>query len=576
MPHRIIGIDIGSYSVKTAVIERGFKTFSFIEFYERPIQYNEMLSPDESAAIAIQGLIDDYNLTWDTACVGFSSQRVTSRLITFPFTSLKKIDQAINFEIESYIPFDVENLILDYTTVWESKNLSRVMAIYTQKSELAKQLSMLESISVDPRYVCVEGVDLINLVNMGMVPPEGAYAIIDMGHKKSTITICHGRRLGYMRAVSLAGHSITEAISKRLGVPFDEAEKLKIEMGQLPLVEDEVIDNISKEVIHAIREKMDEFILQLRQTLFTYRETEDIPVEGVYLCGGTSRLPGMDRYLSDALKLNVAYLNCLEFHFSHIDRAEAHRHVIPQALSLALRGVAGGGPDINLRKGEFVFKGDVEQFGGNVKRIGIVIAMIVFLALLNFTVKYYSVKRQVDKLGSDVVTIVKQAMPDAPAKSLRTPKSAVALIGSKESEIRDKIDQLNAMTGVSPLDILKDVSSSLPPRDKLKIELTDINIDSEKVTFSGIVDDFKTVDSVKQSLEGSGKFSNVTTGNVNKGVKGEVKFKLSMDIAKEGDGAQGAEAGEEETPEGGGRGEAKGQKEQKEKKDKKEKKAKAK
>lgn len=573
MPHRIIGIDIGSYSVKTAVIERGFKTFSFIEFYERPIQYNEMLSTDESAAIAIQGLIDDYNLTWDTACVGFSSQSVTSRLITFPFTSLKKIDQAINFEIESYIPFEVENLILDYTIVWESKNISRIMAIYTQKSELAKQLSMLESINVDPRYVCVEGVDLINLVNMGMVPPEGAYAIIDMGHRKSTITICHGRRLGYMRAVSLAGHSITEAISKRLNVPFDEAEKLKIEMGQLPLVEDEVIDNISKEVIHAVRDKVDELILHLRQTLFTYRETEDIPVEGIYLSGGTSRLPGIDRYLSDALKLNVAYLNCLDFHFSHIDRADAHRHVIPQALSLALRGVAGGGPDINLRKGEFVFKGDVEQFGGNVKRIGVVIGMIIFLALVNFTVKYYSVKRQVDKLGSDVVTIVRQAMPDVPARSIKTPKSALALVSSKQAEIQDKIDQLNAMTGVSPLDILKDVSSSLPPRDKLKIEVTDINIDDEKVTLSAIVDDFKTVDAVKQSLESSGEFSNVTTGNVNKGVKGEVKFKLSMDIAKEGEEAKSAETREAEKPGGEESGEAK---DQKEKKDRKEKKAKAK
>jgi len=534
MPHRILGIDIGSYSVKMAVIERSFRTFSFVEFYERPIQYNELLSPEESAAIAIQGLIDDYNLSWDVICVGFAAQKVTSRLLTFPFGSTKKISQAIEFEIESYIPFSINDMVVDYAVVSQEKNMSRVMTVYIQKGELAKELSMLESINVDPRYVCVEGVDQINLVNLGMVPPEGAYAIIDMGHEKSTVTICHGRNLGYIRAISLAGRSITEAISKHLNVPFDEAEKLKIEMGQLPIVENEVVDDISKAVIDAIREVVDEFLLHLRQTLFTFRETEDVPVEGVYLCGGTSRLPGLDRYLSDVLKLNVTYLNCLDFHFCHLDRAEAHRHVVPQALALALKGVAGSGPDINLRSGEFAFKGDVEQLGGNVRRVGIVVGLIIFLALVNFTAKYYSVKRQVDKLSDDVVTIVRQAMPDAPKRAIRTPKAAIALIKSKEAELREKTGQLSAMMGVSPLDTLKDVSAAMPPRDQLKIEVVDISMDGDRVTFSGVVDDFKAVDTVKQSMENSKYFTNVSTGNVSKGVKGEVKFKLSMDVAKEG------------------------------------------
>lgn len=90
MPQRVIGIDIGSYSVKVAVIERGFKSFSFVEFYERPVQYNELLTPDESRAIALQGLIDDFNIAWEVAAVGFPAQKVTSRLLTFPFSSSKK------------------------------------------------------------------------------------------------------------------------------------------------------------------------------------------------------------------------------------------------------------------------------------------------------------------------------------------------------------------------------------------------------------------------------------------------------------------------------------------------------
>ncbi len=530
MPHRIIGIDIGSYSVKVAVIERSFKSFAFTEFFERRIQYNDLLSPEESTSIAIQGLIDDFNLSWDVVCCGFPAERVTSRLITFPFGSLKKIDQTIEFEIESYIPFDVENVLIDYAVVWQTKEASRVMVVYVQKGDLVRELTMLGSVGLDPRFVCVEGVDLVNLINLGMVPPEGAFAVIDIGHEKTTLTICRGKRLGYVRAISIAGKSITAAIAKRLGVPLDEAERMKIEMGHIPHVAEEVVDDISRDVIAAIREVLDELLLHLRQTLFTYRETEDTPVEGIYLCGGSSRLPGMDRFFSDALKLNVSYLNCSDFHFTRLDRADAHRHVIPQALALALKGVAGGGPDINLRRNEFAFKGDVEKFGGSVRRAGIILGLLIVLALVNFTAKYYSVKGRIDKMREDIVTLVSQTLPNTPKRALQTPKAAIGLLKSKEQDVTDRIDQMGNIMGASPLDIFKEVSAVLPPRDQLKIEVGDLSIAGGKVSLSGVVDDFKTVDTVKQVFEKSALFDNVTTGNVSKGVKGEVKFKLSMDV----------------------------------------------
>ena len=532
MPHRIVGIDVGSYAVKVAVIDRSFRSFAFTEFYERRIQYNELLSPEESTAIALQGLVDDYNLRWDSVCVGFPAQKVTSRLLTFPFSSLKKIDQTVHFEIESFVPFEIDQIVLDYAMAWQTKEASRVMVVYVQKGELVKELTMFSTVDVDPRYVSVEGVDQIGLVNLGMVPPEGAYAIIDLGHAKCTVTIGRGKQLGYTRAISLAGKSITEAIAAKLSVPYEEAERLKIEMGHLPLAGEEVMDEISRDVAEATSGVVDEVILHLRQTMFTFNETEGVPVEGIYLCGGTSRLPGLDRYISDALKLNVAFLNCSDFHFTRLDRADAHRHVIPQALALALRAAVGGGPDINMRRGDLAFKGDVEQFGGNVKRISFVIGIIVFLALINFTAKYYSVKRQVDRMGSDVVALVRQALPGVPTRSIRTPKAAISLIMGREQEIDVRREELENILGSSPIDILRDVSMTLPSREELNLEVVNLSISSDRVTIDGLVSDFKAVDTIRQALEKASVFSNVTSGNVRKGVKGEVKFSMSMDIGE--------------------------------------------
>ena len=531
MSRRIVGIDLGSYSVKVAEITRSFKSFEFVGFYERRLQHNEMLSQEESAAIALQGLLDDQNLSWDSAYCAMSGNKVSSRVLSFPFGSTKKINQAIDLEIETFIPFSSEEIITDYGVLWSTKDAAKVLAVYVQKNVFTEQLAMLQNIDLEPRAIGAEGVDFISLVNLGMVPPEGAYAILDIGHEKTTVTICQGKRIAYMRAISMAGKSITSAIAKELDVPFEEAERMKIEMGQLPIGSEEM-DDITSGIVTAIKNVIDEFMLHLRQTFFTYASEEGESIEGIYLCGGTSRLPGLDHYLSSVLKLNVTHINCSDFHFSKLAHAEAHNHVVPQALALALRGVAAGGaPQLNFRKGELAFKGDVEQLGGNMKYASAAGVLIVLLALTYFSVNYYSLSGKVDKVESDVKEIVKQALPNAPSRALRNTKAALSLIKSKEQEVATRKSTLQGLAGISPLDILREISMQVPGRTEMILDVRQITINDKRVVLDGLTDSFQSADQLKEALEKSSLFKTVTIGDRRKGVKGELKFKLSIDLA---------------------------------------------
>ncbi|MFH1875120.1 MAG: pilus assembly protein PilM [Pseudomonadota bacterium] len=541
MPQKVLGIDIGSYSVKVAELARSFRSFEFVGFYEKRVVENELLSKEESIALALQSLIDDHNLQWETACCGFPTQMVSSRVLTFPFGNRKKIEQALGFEIETYIPFDINDVVFDHAILSSGKDSSQVMGIYTPKKEVAKILSMLDGVGIDPQHLCVEGVEMVNLVNLGMVPPEGGFTIIDIGHEKTTITIFHGKKLGYVRSVSVAGKAITEAIAKKLEVPYAEAERYKIEIGQLNLMDGEVVDDLTRDVNAAIKQVIQDLMLHVRQTLFSYRETEGVPVEGIYLCGGTSRLIGLDNYISDFLKQNVTFLNCADFHFTKLERAEAHRHVIPQALALALREVAGPGlPDVNFRLGEFAFTGNVEQLGGGLRKFAIIGGIIVFLALLNFTLKYYTLKQQLDKIQDNGAELVMQAIPNTPKKTISTTTAALSLLKGKRAEINERINVLAGAMGVSPLDILKKISELMPAKDEITIDVKDMNIAQDRVTLSGETNSFENVDKIKLEMERSKRFKNVSTGNVRKGTKGEIKFDLSMEIEEEGEGSDGS------------------------------------
>ena len=88
--------------------------------------------------------------------------------------------------------------------------------------------------------------------------------------------------------------------------------------------------------------------------------------------------------------------------------------------------------------------------------------------------------------------------------------------------------------GFSPIDILKEISELMPPRSEIAIDVEQISIAQDRVTLKGRTNSFETVDKIKMAMEKSEKFKNVTTGNVGKGTKGEVKFDLSMEIKQPG------------------------------------------
>ncbi len=54
MLQRILGIDIGSYSIKVAEIERSFRSFELVGFYEQPILHSPHSQAQEKTDPALK------------------------------------------------------------------------------------------------------------------------------------------------------------------------------------------------------------------------------------------------------------------------------------------------------------------------------------------------------------------------------------------------------------------------------------------------------------------------------------------------------------------------------------------
>ncbi|MBI1908901.1 MAG: pilus assembly protein PilM [Deltaproteobacteria bacterium] len=531
MAQKILGIDIGSYSVKIAEIERAYKGFELVNFYERVVAYNEVLSPEEAIAATLQKLVDDFSLKPDIVLASLPGSLVATRLLELPFSNPKKIDTTVEFEMEGYLPFSLEDLLIDYHILKSAKNLSSILVAYGKKTDFVKFLSIFKDLEFEPRFIGCEPVELGNLLKLGLAQPEGAYAIINIGHLKTEVSLFVGPTLRYTRTVMTGGKAMTEEIAKTLSVPYEEAEKIKIELGQLS-ENMEGLDAMGQKVGGAIRKVMEGLLVELKQTFLAFEEMGGETVQALYLCGGTSRLPGIDQFLSFRIRKNVSFLDPLDFPFNRLSDSNWCRPLVSTALSYALRAVfpSGGFPDVQFRRGEFAYRGDVEDLSKVVKQTGFLLAGLILFALVNFLLSYSLLQSRVSGVRKEVSKLVTEKLPDTPKKMVERPQSAISVLNGKIQEVRDKKRRLEEETSLSVLKLLKEISTVIPEKANLVVDMDNLNIVSNKIRLQGRTNSFESVDKLKESLSRSPLFKNVTTGNVKKGVKDEIKFDLSLEV----------------------------------------------
>lgn len=531
MPQTILGIDVGSYSIKVAEIERQGRNFQLIGFFEQPVVTYETLGREGSTTQALQKLFEEYNLPIQSVFSALPGQWTSHRVIDLPFADFKKVDQTIEFEMESYVPLPLEDLLIDYEFLKSSKTGSSVLVSYAKKSDFVKFLNILTGAEVDPHFVGSEPVEMGNVMKLGVFQPEGAYALLDLGHEKTNILIFMNDKIQFARTVMVGGRDLTRSIAESLNIPTAEAERMKVEMGQIgPEVAD--ADETTRNVAEAMKGPIEDLLLSLKQTFMAFHEEKGEVVQALILTGGTSRLGGIDQYLSERLRKNVSFLDCLDFPFNQLADSDWCRPIAAPALSLAYRGVLGCGiRDIQFRRGEFAFKGDVKEYAGIAKQIAILMSVVVAFALTSSTMSYLSLKGRVKSQLAQITGLASQVLPDVPKKSISSPTAVLSMLTGKVSEAEEKKKKIEEETVLSVLDVVKEFSATLPPREAIQLDVDNLTVAARRVRIMGRTNSFEAVDQIKTALSKSKLFKNVATENVKKGFRDEVRFNLSAEIS---------------------------------------------
>ncbi|MBI2645989.1 MAG: pilus assembly protein PilM, partial [Deltaproteobacteria bacterium] len=115
---RVIGLDIGSTSVKAIEVEFGLRQLELIDFFEEKYPLSQTSPSSEQIQKTIENLFLRGGLTLPFKMVAsLSGLYVSSKQLTLPFTDKVKIKQTLPFELEEHIPFALEDIIFDYQII---------------------------------------------------------------------------------------------------------------------------------------------------------------------------------------------------------------------------------------------------------------------------------------------------------------------------------------------------------------------------------------------------------------------------------------------------------------------------
>lgn len=513
---RILGLDLGSYAVRGVLFDatlRGYTTRAYAEV-RRPEG-----TPQESLSAALKELLASQSLEADQVIVSLPGPSLVTHTLTLPFTDFKRLEAALPFEVESQLPFDLSQALFDYQVVDQKEKSSDLLVGVVRKEEMSSLLALLAEQGIDPRVVTHPGLAFQNLLSQlpqlfDSAPPQEAVAILDLGHERTTVAIGRvGVGVEVARTLSAGGRDLSRALAAEFQTPLPEAHHWKESHGavgsaaQGPEVQ---------RAAAALLRGMQPLLRELRPTFKAFTARTRRQVSTLYICGGTSLLPGIDEQLSRDLGIPVQRLALPQEASAFIP--EAQHGIAAQAYSLALRGQVSGAraPRFNLRRGEFAFKGHYDYVKERLSTLVALAAGLLLLLILSGFVRNSVLASREEEVDDLLCETTQRILGTCE----RNYDRALNLLKGKESPIA-------ALPKMSAVNLLAAMTSQIP--SDLPVRLERIEVDTDRIAVHGESDNSKQIDTLSQALKAHPCFDEVKEGKVSKARDGQ-KFTFRLDV----------------------------------------------
>jgi type IV pilus assembly protein PilM len=322
------GIDIGQCALKAIRLEMidGKPTVTAFDY----VEHTKILSqPDADPDTLIREALDKFlsrnQVKIDDVAIGIAGQSGLARFVKLPPVEEKKIAEIVKFEAKQQIPFPLDEVVWDFQKIAGGEAvdgfaLETEIGLFAMKRDvISRYLGYFGASKIEVHTVQMSPLALVNFATYEILKKGGpalaegsaeeevaddaprgkkrCAVVMDIGTDASNLIITDGAKIIWQRPIPLGGNNFTRALTKELKLTFAKAEHLKRNAAKSPEMAN---------ILKAIKPVLTDFVGEVQRSLGYFTNTHrDAHVAYLVGLGSAFKLPGLQKYLSDKLSLDV-------------------------------------------------------------------------------------------------------------------------------------------------------------------------------------------------------------------------------------------------------------------------------
>ncbi|MFO8070245.1 MAG: pilus assembly protein PilM [Polyangia bacterium] len=463
MAQNVVGLDLGSHSVKAVVLRIGLRTREVTRFDAEPVELDESgRSSPEAVWEAAGRLVRRLGVRDETIYCAVCGEHATLRSLELPVSAGRRLEQVLGFELDESLPYDIEGAVFDHIELGREGDRMRLLAAVVPAARVGEVISGLAEHDVDPREVAVAPLAYRADFEQPRDGEPEVTAVVDIGHQRTNVAVLCDEVVT-ARTILRGGRDLTARLAAEGEVSFEEAERHKIRSG------------LSGRVGEILKDALRPLLREIRQTATGHLAAGGKRVSRVLLCGGSSRLAGLDQLIADEIGLPV------ELH-------EAPVGGLMKSLESGLDGrlaVLGHGlarseelqrsRRVNVRRGTLAFKGDYTFLRRRLIWIAACVMAVIFAWIFASYAEYAVLESEAEKQRERIAQMTEK------------------LFGKPISDQQEIIDQLGGgeaetlpMPDYDAFDLVVELSRRIPKSVVHDVERLEIK--PKRLSMKAIVD----------------------------------------------------------------------------------------
>jgi len=431
---KVIGIDFTNREIRMVQVAYGRGLPKVERFAVGPIPdgvfQGGKLVEQNALSSAIKDLLRGYRFTAKRAVLGISGRYGVTRMITLPKMTAAQTRDAINLQLNQYVPFPPADSLYDFKVLREIKEADQpqqeVLLVASRRSSIQPLMRVIRNAGLNLTGIKITTLASFRLFEDLYLDSEQAIAFVDIRDNVTDISFVADNYFRLSRSVEFGLINLTERIRTKLGMNQTEATEhllqnkvdlmesyrpAAVETSEEGVVEHAPPDDLvtgdpaeldrqlglvkggettEKAIRDAVLRSMGQFVNELMRSIryFESQAKRRARVGRVVIYGYIGGLAGLSEYMAEQTGLDITVVKELPGCESTLDAADeeelkGREAILVVPIGLGVEGAKPGRIELNLIPREAVFR----RKSFNALKFAIVVVIVLAAILANLYIQ---------------------------------------------------------------------------------------------------------------------------------------------------------------------------------------------